>query len=81
MPTVPTRKTGSNKFGNAAGDGAIGVDAGVGTGLIDSLELDHEKRKMKCQQQQKECSGAYRFQTGPMILKNRRCFERGQIEK
>lgn len=80
MPTVPTRKTGSNKFGNAAGDGAIGVDVGVGNGLIDTLQLDHDKRKMKCQQQ-KESTGPYRFQTGPVILKNRRCFQKEQIEK
>lgn len=80
MPTVPTRKTGSTKIENAAGDGAIGLDVGVGSGLIDTLQLDHDKRKMKCQQQ-KECSAPYRFQTEPIILKNRRCFQKGLIEK
>lgn len=79
MPTVPTRKTG-NKFGNGGADGAMGVDIGVGNGLIDTLQVEDDKRKMKCQQQ-RDCTKPYQFQTQPTILRNRRCFDKGIIEK
>lgn len=82
MPTVPTRKANTTKIENAAADsGAMGVDIGVGSGLIDTLHLDNDRNKMNKCHQQKDCKGAYSFKTEPTILKNRRCFQKGLIEK